>query len=1215
MRNLVVLSEQRHALHPSSWVDMSMDPAEDRIWCLSASGHLVGLVDGLAVLDVDLPTQADWSWCEYHAELDGVVCASRSGCLAFVKYPNAVDVIGHFDFGICGVAWSPNEEQLALVTGDGHFLTMNTTWDVLHESSCAASPLGSGAMVQLAWRADGNFLALQGPFLDPTSLQLQIWAVQNAVWTQQAIGRHEDKKPLLLHGTGLSWASNHTLIGSSERFKNQLHVVFFERNGLRHGEFALDKSIAAVSHVEWNLSSDVVAVAATLDATNATHKAVVQLWTRSNYHWYLKQERRMSSPVSALRWDLEQADRLHVLTTDGQYIDMNMTRQIHGNAHGTVAVVDGRALKVTHCARALIPPPMCAETFVFAHPINNVAVMDNGVLVVGDASGQWYSASKNQSIESNEAMTMQPLGLQEKPLHLLQVVPIGHDKVVGISTEASDVVVTLDLTQLTTTTTEYPEAISTLSQDGRYVQLQSKRIESIPDVTVPCLFSQWAVLHAHESVLCVGLSHSKLYVNDRLLHASTASFHVMHGYVMMTTLGSHPEFHLYRVEALCHAQYAPEHVRPVERGAKVVTSTATDVYLQMPRGNIEGIAPRPLLLELLQSQLDQRQYAPALELCRKHRVDMNLLVDTDPNSFLSNVLGLVEGIPKRLRCDRLSLFLTNLHPVNVCATKYPTMVVREGKPLDWDKAHAVCMAVRTCLLGLDTNFYLMPLLTCEAKMNLLEPALHRLQVLHKTQPALAQKGLQHLVFLVDVELLYDVALGLYDVGLTRLVASHTQRDPKVYTPQLAAFEALEASHSTMYMQYAIDVHLERFDKALLHLHAAGESYRSQCLDLIRTHHLYDAGLALFPSSSTLYTDIVVAFGHHLASQKEFTRAGYTFLSIRHVEDAIEAFRYALDWKMVLALAPRVPSLSIPSLAYGLAEALVQHTDPNPVDAARLYDEYCNDIDEAITTLINGRLYQEALQMALRRARSDLIDTDIQPAVEQAADDLVDELETKVTTYKKQWTRLTSLRDQIRLFRLHGIDGKGEDDADGGHDTASSAASALSQSSVASSVGSHNTNRDIKFGFLEAATQGAAITSSFYANSLGGATPASSGAAPPQKKVARRFRRNKIKQGSAEEDAYVEKTLLAAIPTTEELQEAKTVLQLLLYFGQVKTVQTIQRAIRSCLDHMAAHPPPPPVHVRDVSFVVSSRAVFYFKGDAPVFHLPTDVPYEVLSPSI
>ena len=43
--------------------------------------------------------------------------------------------------------------------------------------------------------------------------------------------------------------------------------------------------------------------------------------------------------------------------------------------------------------------------------------------------------------------------------------------------------------------------------------------------------------------------------------------------------------------------------------------------------------------------------------CRKHRIDLNILYDHDPKSFLNNVESFVNQIKK---VDYLNLFLSNL---------------------------------------------------------------------------------------------------------------------------------------------------------------------------------------------------------------------------------------------------------------------------------------------------------------------------------------------------------------------------------------------------------------------------------------------------------------------------------------------------------------------------------------------------------------------------
>lgn len=93
-----------------------------------------------------------------------------------------------------------------------------------------------------------------------------------------------------------AWRPNGGLIASTQnevrsgpqdaRKSGKYDVVFFERNGLRHGEFSLrrpledDGSGYKVKDLIWSPDSAVLAVwIEKLDGD------VVQLWTTGNYHW------------------------------------------------------------------------------------------------------------------------------------------------------------------------------------------------------------------------------------------------------------------------------------------------------------------------------------------------------------------------------------------------------------------------------------------------------------------------------------------------------------------------------------------------------------------------------------------------------------------------------------------------------------------------------------------------------------------------------------------------------------------------------------------------------------------------------------------------------------------------------------------------------------------------------------------------------------------
>lgn len=82
-----------------------------------------------------------------------------------------------------------------------------------------------------------------------------------------------------------------------------------------------------------------------------------------------------------------------------------------------------------------------------------------------------------------------------------------------------------------------------------------------------------------------------------------------------------------------------ERCRSIERGARLVTAVPTtmSLVLQMPRGNLETIYPRAMVVAGIRKLIDAKDYGRAFSFCRTQRVDMNILYDHNPSQFLSNV--------------------------------------------------------------------------------------------------------------------------------------------------------------------------------------------------------------------------------------------------------------------------------------------------------------------------------------------------------------------------------------------------------------------------------------------------------------------------------------------------------------------------------------------------------------------------------------------------
>jgi elongator complex protein 1 len=95
--------------------------------------------------------------------------------------------------------------------------------------------------------------------------------------------------------------------------------------------------------------------------------------------------------------------------------------------------------------------------------------------------------------------------------------------------------------------------------------------------------------------------------------------------------------------------------------------TTYSVVLQMPRGNLETIYPRALVLAAIRRSIEADQYGDAFLACRSQRVDMNILHDHDPERFMANIAKIVSQIK---RVEHMDLLLSQLRFVDPSTSMY-----------------------------------------------------------------------------------------------------------------------------------------------------------------------------------------------------------------------------------------------------------------------------------------------------------------------------------------------------------------------------------------------------------------------------------------------------------------------------------------------------------------------------------------------------------------
>ncbi|KAJ3149243.1 hypothetical protein HDU89_003961 [Geranomyces variabilis] len=1095
------------------------------------------------------------------------------------------EVVGTVDSGILSMEWSPDHELVIIVTGTGTLLEMTKDFDVITEVPIHVEATGEATQVNVGWgRKETQFhgsegkqaaqkpaVSLAGKRLsDADDLRPRIsWRGDGAYFACSAVDPNGERRvvrmydrecvlqytsepvPKLEHA--LAWRPSGNLIAATQQLPHRHDVVFFEKNGLRHGEFALRDKNAVVVEMAWNLDSTALAVWLMFPEAEIV-SSCVQVWTMMNYHWYLKQEVRPTSQgdsIAGLNWDPERALRLHIVTRSGLYrrldyvADNFISSSLAGDNPATVAVVDGASLLLTPFRHLNVPPPMSALQISLPAPVAYAtfgpgsAGDDLAVLLCDSTVHLFKSGSVSKPVKAPALVGSFSLAIDDQTMTYRQLVWVTASKVAAIAynEEAgadSVVILSLDVSSVSsisvTSRREVPFArdasTRTLSRleysiplgilyaqgaDGQIAEIDINEEAAtlqmragLPTMCPWVAVVDFAPQRAEETQrdrVYVGLSErNKLYANAALIAADCTSFYLHNDFLILTTFTHAARFvdlncpasEFKITDASAAASAFDEHLRRVERGSKIVIAVPSDtsLVLQMPRGNLETVYPRALVLAAIRRAIVGVDYRTAFVLCRKHRIDMNFLVDCDRAGFEAHVEQFVRDVADP---DYLNLFISSLRDEDVTITMYAGMKANattapmiptgaqasqlstyELKKLGRvdGKVNGICDTVRTALETVDAPRYVHSILTTDVKKAPpdLETAMRRILTIKLSGSAdAADAALKYVIFLADVDKLYDVALGMYDFPLALMVAQHSQKDPREYLPFLSELQKLE----TNYQRFRIDDHLGKRETALAHLAKAGEEHYNACLAYAERHGTYKAALRVFKSDPVKRRDALRLYAVDLDQRSEYADAALLYHAAGDHRLAIASYVRACKWREAFSLAPRADftKAETVSMAVDLADELARRTQFS--DAARVLHEHAGRAEEAVRVLVQGGLWSEAERVACATGNEAMLDSCVAPGVREAFDHALDEVRDMSAEVDKRVDRLARFREEkTRLLAqalARGGDDEGEndsrlDDIDMFSDTTSMATTRITGRSDytgrtgLTSMGSHATTR-------------------------------------------------------------------------------------------------------------------------------------------------------------
>jgi len=1107
---------------------------EDTLICAfgpSATSTLVELkrLNAYAGLDAEAQVIASWDAPCPNVELpcDQILdlhhfADTAVACLVFVggdiiiirEQPlpgeELVEIVGSVDAGISAAAWAPDEELLAICTKDDKFLLMSREFEPLADTSFSPEDaklskhvsVGWGKVetqfkgkrakalrdptipekvdegllsvhdkgeVTISWRGDGAYVAVN-------SIEAKAKRMIR-VYSRDGILDSVSEPVDYLEGA-LSWRPAGNLISGVQRREDGPRVVFFERNGLRHGEFDLRLSkeeierFGSVVTLNWNTDSTVLAVA-------FSDGGPVQLWTMGNYHYYPKQELFPNATAghSNVCWHPEQPLRLAVYTGDSLHIVDYVSAVSRGPTispfdDGLVNVIDGRNLKMTPLRTANVPPPMALHEIQIDRNIVDVACSGSGryIALLTETFVAVYDRKHLTNRTTTPTSDFQfnfdhvhrvalqvAFSIDTEIITLVYDEQEDHEVLYNISFqpesdgrhfERKEVFAgSEDRISLLIPSQGMSRVLLQYSQ-GTISELEGTLIQTHnPLAKLPTLCPVAEVIQLNDSVIAIGLSSTgQLFANSRRLISSCTSFVVTASHLIMTTSNHLLKFvHLAdvdRLEVPADEPETDERCRSIERGAKLVTvmPSAYSLVLQMPRGNLETIYPRALVLAAIRKNVKERDYKKAFMTCRSQRVDMNILYDYAPLQFMEDVELFIKQIKK---VEHIDLFLSQIREENTAETIYKETLRQESAPLvsvartapsnetntstTESKVNAICNAFLKVLSGkVDTNLQnIITAYVCKVPPDL-EGGLKIVARLREQGDELAERAAEHICFLADVNQLYDHALGMYDLELTVLIAQQSQKDPREYLPYLQDLQNMEP----LRRRFNIDNDLGRKQKALQSLHALGSFDEFQ--QYTEKYELHTEAIELCKYQPQRLNSLMKAYADYLMSRNRFKDAGIAYEYVQDYASAIPAYRSANLWRQALSCASilPLPQNDLTSLSRDLADGLTESKDYQ--SAGIIHLEYLSDVESAARLFCKAYLFANAMRIVALSGRPELLKEVVDPGIIESFNSTTELLADCRSQLAAQVPRLRELRlkkEQDPLAFYGGESANGREDGD------------------------------------------------------------------------------------------------------------------------------------------------------------------------------------------
>lgn len=1015
--------------------------------------------------------------------------------------------------GILALASSPDLCLLAVVSPVNVTL-LNSELDCVSEIPC--EDVASHA--EICWRVDGECFVV----VRRTSEGVSGTVYDRGCETARKLKIDAGCDGLCVSTTWEPRAGGLIAIAGPEK-----NVSFFERNGERHlrSDFESEGNVVSLS---WGYGG----------VLGVLQEDGVGFWKRDNYVW--KRKKWVDGGVVDVIWDEDDVSLAHVVMMNGHVVRIRFDQVVDTLQPGVVGVVDGCQLSVTNLGKALIPPPLCHMKIHFGDDIE--AVCDGGVLrcdgVFEKVCIDWDTGSvarrerwelEGWDVCGGGILTLRMPVLRGDMLAVIRKARVWHgeeepvDSVCFYHLESgagASVIAehTLDGRVCATGASVMDGCVLVALLDGTVVRVGVEReavfvgacVKSGAGGVVEICETrvgrrEMAFVRGGQGSLRVVEMESGKMVK---LCEECTSFVLHEGFVLFTTR-SHV---LYCMQLDSRAKRAykgsetsipslvdvfdsisgtgaiPEGqgaTRPIDRGSILIAGVPQDVsiVLQAPRGNLECVAPRPLVFEAVDRDAKEGLYEQAFKLCRRQRVDMNHIVEADRERFLREIDRFVDDVGKE---GDLCVFLTFVKGDEAGVNAICDAVVQAiGRREDADSL------VNGVITGL-----------IRRSPRDVDGALRVVRDLRGRNEEAGAKAVDYMfVVTKDENAVYEHALGLYDVNFAGFVAEKSGLDPGEFRGVLQRLARL----GEMEMKYEIDMMLGRFEDAVRHLFECGRERWDECVRLCHEHKTYETGLDVF-TDSEIVKELKVGYAKYLRSKERWIEAAEMFVQVEEFHEASTCYSAGGMWEYAVWCVKRSgKEEDADARMEGISETLVESGKAG--EAARV-EIMMGRYERAVEICVNAELWETAVEVVGAHDEGGVLLDDVRRGVGEARDGLVGMARDNCAKLAERRVRLEAVREMKRAFAA-GRSERREEETE----------SEVFSSSTASSVGSHMS--DLTF------TSRGSATTSVYSGMTGMLSEGRLEKAAERRR--RKQDRKRIRQGHPREEEALVATVRRLVP--------------------------------------------------------------------------------------